>query len=184
MELHMQLFFGLASLVLALCLLVAWAKRGKVVRWALLTLGAGLTLVSYPTLVLVLSHPRDASEEWFKREVPSALVTGVYVDEGIALYLYLLLPGEREPGSYRFSWNDETRELAKDIQGSLESEEGANGVVIPFPFMDSLEREAPLTAHPMPQPAPPLKQSPKPPIEYRSINDVSHWEMIRWVWDV
>lgn len=165
---HVWLFAGLAFGILILLFIVAWARRGRLFRWGAILLGLAVIAASYPVLGGLLSRPRDQTEEWFHRDAKEALVSGVYVDEGVALYLYLMIPGVNEPRSYRFPWSEETRELAESIQGALESEEGqAGGVIIDLPFQPSLERDRPLTAHPAPQPMLPPKKQPKAPIEFK-----------------
>lgn len=167
MELHVQVFAALACGVLVFCLLTAWARRGKFMRWSIIALGVALASGSYPVMVSLLSRPKDVTEEWYYQNAKEALVSGVYVDEGVALYLYLILPELAEPRSYKFPWNDETRKLAQDLQKALEEAQGG-GVMIPYPFQPSLEREKPLTASPVPQPALPPKKQPTPPMHYRS----------------
>lgn len=169
MDRHMMFFAALAATVLLFCILTAWARREKLIRWGVILCGLATLSGAYFVFVDLLSRPRSATEEWFHQNAKEALVTGVYVHEGVALYLYLVLPDLTEPRSYKFPWNDETRELAQSIQGALESEEGQNGVIIPYPFQPSEEREKPLTAHPLPQPKPPTKRQPEPPMEFRAI---------------
>ena len=165
---HVWLFAAIAFGILILLFLVAWARRGRVFRWGAILLGLAVIGASYPVLAGLLSRPKDQAEEWFHRDAKEALVSGVYVDEGVALYLYLMIPGVTEPRSYRFAWSDETRKLAESVQGALESEEGqAGGVIIDLPFQPSLEREKPLTAHPVPQIMPPPKKQPRAPMEFK-----------------
>lgn len=172
--LHVLLFFAFTVGTLGVLLLAAWSRRETAYRWILILLGCGVIVVSYPTFVGLLSRPRTVDEEWYHRHVKEARVAGVFVDEGVALYLYLVLPGMNEPRSYKYPWNDENRKLAESLQDALGSEEGKAGVIVPLPFEPSLEREKPLTAHPIPQPAVPEKngEQPEAPIQYRSASYV------------
>lgn len=166
MEQHVVYFVLLALLIVALCAVVAWSRKERLYRWGAILCGVAILAGTYPASVNLLSRPRDVSEEWFNRNAKEALVTGVYIQEGTALYLYLKLPDVDEPRSYRFPWSEETRKLAQSVQEALESEEGQAGVFIPNPFQPSLERERPLTAHPKPHERPPQKRQPKAPLEF------------------
>ncbi len=160
-------YFILVAVLILLCALAAWSRRERWIRWIIVIIGISLVAGAYPAMIDLLSRPKDVTEEWFQREASEAKVMGVFIDEGTALYLYLMLPGLDEPRSYRFPWSEETRKLAQSLQDALDSKEGQeNGVVIPFPFKPSLEREKPLTAHPMPQLAPPLKRQPRAPLQF------------------
>lgn len=172
MEHHAWIWAGFAALMLGLCLFTAWSRINKWYRWGYILCGIALAIGFYPAQVNLLSRPRNVSEEWFNRHAKEALVTGVYVDEGVALYLYLILPGVHEPRSYKMPWNESTRGLAESLQDALESAEGQEGgVVIPSPFEEpSLEREKPLTAHPRPQQKRPDKLEPRPPMEFRGAS--------------
>lgn len=182
MGVHIQLAAALALGTIFVCLIGAWARRDKLARWGLILCGIMVATAAYPTMAEMLARPKPVDEEWFRREAAEALVTGVYVDEGVALYLYLVLPGLAEPRSYSFPWSDETRELAQKLQEMLGSEEGANGVMIPYPFEPSLEREEPLTPHAVPQPAMPEKEQPQPPVHYRA----ARYEIVEapWWWSL
>jgi hypothetical protein len=184
MENHVLLWSGLTAIVLALCWFTMWARIRHWYRWSFILLGVTVGIAAYPSMLNLLSRPKDVTEEWYHRHAAEALVSGVYVDEGVALYLYLVLPEMREPRSYKFAWNDETRNLAQSLQDSLEEAQG-QGVAIPQPFEPSLEREKPLTAHPVPQTAPPQKQQPDPPIQYRGasykiLEPPWWWKVERW----
>lgn len=164
---HTLLFVGVAVVALLLGWIAIWSQKGRVVRWAAVLLTVLLVGGSYPAYVELLSRPKDVSEEWYLKNVPTATITGVYIREGIALYLYLMLPGIDEPRSYEFPWSDETRELADSIVKALEEAEGG-GVEIenPFNFQPSLERERSKTVHPLPHERLPSKPQPEAPLQY------------------
>lgn len=164
---HVQMFAIFAFGAVGLCLAAAWSRRRTLHRWLLIGLALTVAAAAWPAFSMLLSRPRPVAEEWVHRDAAEALVAGVYVDEGRALYLYLVIPGVDEPRSYSLPWSEETRRLAESIQEALAGEAGGNGVVIDDPFKPSLERDRPLTAHPLPQPAMPDKLQPKPPIEFR-----------------
>lgn len=166
METHIVYFLLLALLIVALCAVVAWSRKERLYRWGAILCGVAIIGGSYPLMVNLLSRPRDVTEEWFNRNAKEALITGVYIQEGTALYLYLKLPGVGEPRSYRFPWSDNTRKLAQSVQEALDSEEGEGGVTLDSPFQPSEEREKPLTAHPKPQSKPPIKKAPRTPLEF------------------
>lgn len=172
MENHVWVWAALAAVILVLCLIVAWTRVNKWYRWGAILCGIAIGCAAYPVQVNLLSRPRNVTEEWFNRHAKEALVTGVYVDEGTALYLYLMLPGVREPRSYKFDWSEATKGLAESLQEALGSEEGQeNGVTIPSPFEEhSLERDKPLTAHPRPQQKLPDKPQPQAPMEFRGAS--------------
>jgi len=141
MELYQGLFTLLAFGVLTLCLVAAWSRRNKWFRWGFVLLSVAVLLGSYPTVTSLLSRPKPVSEEWFYKNAKKALVVGMHVVDGQALYLYLVLPGLTEPRSYKFPWNDETRKLTKELMERMEGEEGQAGVLLDYPFQPSLERE-------------------------------------------
>jgi len=157
---HQYMFAGLSVFLLVLCCLVAWSRKEKHIRWTVIAIGLLTLAGSYPTFVNLLSRPKDVGEEWYYKHAKEAQVIGVFIREGTALYLTLKLPKLDEPRLYAFPWSEETRALAKSLQETMESNPG-EGIMIPYPFEPSLEREKPLLAHPLPQFAP----TPKPPPE-------------------
>ena len=166
MSLHVQVFSLITSLLLVLCLTTAWSRREKLYRWSILLVAFALIPGAYFTMTMLLSLPRDVSDEWYHKNATEALVSGVYVNEGVALYLYLVLPGMSEPRSYVFPWSDKIRELAQQLQEALGSPEGQGGVMITNPFQPSLETEKPLTVHPAPQERLPEKEQPRAPMMF------------------
>lgn len=164
---HALLFGAFTVAVFLLCLLVAWSRRDKLLRWSLMCIALTILPVAYFLVwPAVLSFPREMASEWYYRHVKEVRVAGVYIAEGKAIYLLLVIPGVLEPRYYSIPWGDEARNLAESLQEALESKDAKRGVIIENPFQPSLEREKPLTARPLPQTRPPPKQQPRAPIEY------------------
>ena len=91
-------------------------------------------------------------------DAEKALVYGSKIVEGEALYLLLQLPDMKRPMYYVFPWNKNTKEMSESLEKAKRKakREGSRGIMMLFPFENSLEdREKKF--YPLPQPAMPPK---------------------------
>ncbi len=112
----------------------------------------------------MLGRPKSTRLEVLRSGDREARVIGSYLLEGSGIYLWLQLPGVREPRYYVLPWDEET---AAALQKAIEqnaSQHGA-GIVMQFPFERSWEKRDPIF-HPLPQPKLPEKGGVPPPTIY------------------
>ena len=121
-------------------------RRIGIVTFALILAG------TYATATELLSRTKPISLEWVERNAQSAEVLAYAWEEGVAIYIWLLLPGIGEPRAYALPWSLHTMRQLQ--QGSEEG--GEQGFMLTLPFQWSWEdRESPF--HPVPQPKMPDK---------------------------
>ena len=132
METLIPLFSGLVLVAAALAAISIWTPRRTPVRAAAVVVAALFIPVAYLAVTDLLSKPKPMAHEWFKRHVDEAEVLGVSLDEGNAIYLWLLLDGTPEPRFYRLPWR---RGLAQRLQDLIDEAIEKNGrVMIDNPF--------------------------------------------------
>ncbi len=110
----------------------------------------------------LLGRPKPVGLEWWRDGGSSATLLGSRIEEGRAIYLWLLLDGEPEPRSYALPWS---RSLAEALlQAERQAEANGTGVMVRRPFEPSLDDREPMF-HALPQPALPPKDVLEPPPE-------------------
>lgn len=164
------LLFAAAVLVAgALATIAIWAPRRFIVRAAALAAAAAFMPLAYAAMTELLSRPKPVSFEWAQRAAKEGRLLGAKTVEDEAIYLFLDLPGLREPRAYVLPWR---RELAEELQGAQkQAEEQGGGVVVDQPFDQrryepSLEDRPPMF-YPEPPPALPEKAVPEAPALYQ-----------------
>jgi hypothetical protein len=106
-----------------------------------------------------LSRPKPLDDETRNDELVE--VVSYAANPGVALWLWLALPGVDEPRYYVMPWSEEARKITQQLQ---DGREGGQRMMMINPFEPSLEKER--TVHPLPQFAPPPKIEPPKPKEY------------------
>lgn len=161
METLIIFFALLVGVAAALAAIAVWTPRKTPVRAAAVVIAALFVPVAYFSVSDLLSKPKPMKHEWFKRHVDEAVVLGVSLDEGKAIYLWLRLDDSLEPRFYRLPWQTQ---LAEKLQNLIDEAIQANAVVtIKNPFTKrAFENLGDLNMHIVPPPAPPFKKPPPP----------------------
>ena len=141
-------------------ILAAFVLRSQLKSWTKLT-AIGLVLLYAPYhwfgLQEQLSKPKSVQLEFVHRHAKTANLVGATMKEGVAIWVWLQLPGEVEPRAYRLPWS---RELAQQLQGAQQAgQKNGQGIEMRAPFEESLERREPVF-HARPQEALPEKSVP------------------------
>lgn len=152
------LFVGIAA---ALAAIAVWTPRKTPIRAAAVVVTALFVPVAYLGLQDLLSKPKPMEHEWFKRHVDEAVVLGVSLDEGEAIYLWLRLDDSLEPRFYVLPWRTQ---LAEKLQNLIDEaiEENAT-VTIKNPFSkNAFDNLGDLNVNIRPPPSLPFKKPPPP----------------------
>lgn len=162
MDIIYYLFAGAVAVAAGLASLAIWAPRITRVRVAALALAALFIPVAYVEMAELLSKPKPMSFEWFERASNDALVLGINLDEGRAIYLWLRLSGDSEPRYYVIPWNVRLAEKLEDAADDAVRRSGA--IVLKNPFQKrSQEDMGDLNVEIIPPPVPPQKMPRFPP---------------------
>lgn len=132
-----------------------WRKVGVVL------LGLVFAVTIFVTYAELLSRPKPISFE--RAIVPEVIVLGAVMKEKKAIYLWLAIPGVKEPRSYVLPWD---LQKAKELQKAMQQAKG-NGTRVRMrkPFEKSLEeRQAPMFYAEPQQALPPKPSSAQPGI--------------------
>jgi hypothetical protein len=114
----------------------------------------------------MLGRPKSTRLEVLHRPDADLKVIGSYLVEGAGIYLWLQLPGVREPRYYVLPWDEETASsLQKAIQENAR-DHGA-GIMMQLPGERSWDWRDPVF-HPAPQPMMPEKGGVPPPEVYKA----------------
>ncbi len=150
------LLFAAAVLIAALIAIVSVWSGATANRKAVVLAATGLLIpLAYASQADLLSKPKPVALELFHRATEEAQVVGSTWVEGVAIYVWLRLPGAEEPRAYTLPWS---RHLAEQLQQAGREAESQNGDVrMRRPFDRSIEDEDEVFYAP-PQPAPPEKQ--------------------------
>lgn len=160
LEANLAIFmaYGALGFSIFLIVLLSFAKEFKTRRAAITALFVLVMLTGYISFTDLLSRPKPVDiMTWDKPEAESAVVVGSYLIEKKAIYLLLLLEGEKEPRYYRYPWS---KQMAEQLIQQQQDNRG-NPIIMNFPFEWSWEnREVPFF-HPMPWPKAPQKEERK-----------------------
>lgn len=119
-------------------------------------------LERHPRLALgaagLLGRPKPARLEWL-RAVPEAEVLASHIAEGEAIWLWLALPGRREPFALELPWDLRTARAL--VEARQRAEELGTGLLVRRPLRSSPDDREPMF-HPLPQPPLPPKTVPSP----------------------
>lgn len=126
-------------------------------RWCAVLVSISLMVGVPLSMYELLSRPKEVSKEMFQNPEEVELLS-YYADQGVALYLWILMPGIEEPRYYVIPWEDGGKELERGI-GQAQESAGEQPILIPHLFEPSLETDK--TPYPRPQEAPPQKEAPE-----------------------
>lgn len=112
----------------------------------------------------MLGRPKSTRLEVLRTGDKEAKIIGSYLVEDSGIYLWLQLPGVREPRYYVLPWDEKT---ASALQKAIEenAQHHGAGVVMQLPFERSWDKREPVF-HPLPQPKLPDKGGMPPPMIY------------------
>jgi len=152
------LFTGVAA---ALAAIAVWTPRKTYIRAAAVVVTALFIPIAYLGLQDLLSKPKPMENEWFKRHVDEAVVLGVSLEEGKAIYLWLRLDDSLQPRFYMLPWRTQ---LAEKLQNLIdEAIEEKAIVTIKNPFSkNSFDNLGDLNVNIQPPPSLPFKKRPPP----------------------
>lgn len=127
-----------------------WLKVGAIAT-------AGVLMVAiYLGLNGMMSRPKPMSLEWYRASAEDANVIAATMIEGEAIYLWLRVPQDSEPRSYRMPWSEEAARQLAEAQHAAES--NGREVMMRKPFQSMQGAERPIF-YPEPQPPLPAKQA-------------------------
>lgn len=159
----LYILFACATLLVALLAAIAIrAPRTTSLR----VIAVAITMVFLPFAYLglneILARPKPMTHEWFNAAAKHAMVLGVSLDEGRAIYLWLRVDESLEPRYYRLPWQQRNAEkLQKAVEEAAEEE---LGVRIDNPFSRrSWTNQGEINVELVRPPLPPLKHPPPPP---------------------
>jgi hypothetical protein len=152
-------FTALAALLAAIAIRT---PRATPVRAAAIAVTAAFIPFAYLGLNEILARPKPMTHEWFRAAAEHAMVLGVSLEEGKAIYLWLRVDDTMEPRYYRFPWQQRNAEkLQKAITRAVE--EGL-GVRVENPFSkDSWTSQGEINIDLVRPPGPPMKSPPPAP---------------------
>jgi hypothetical protein len=162
MDILFFMFLAAGVTAVGLAAIAVWAPRHARIR-IIASIGAVLFLpVIYFQFTELLSKPKPVAFEWYERGQGKAEVLSMSLHEGEAIYLWLRLPGSREPRSYVAPWSVK---MAEKLEGALEEAVKQDGrVEMKNPFSKrSLQDWGDLSVEIIPPPIPPLKLPKTPP---------------------
>ena len=157
------ILFACATLLAALLAAIAIrAPRATRLRVAAVAITAGFVPLAYFGLTEILARPKPMTHEWFNASAKQALVLGVSLQEGKAIYLWLRVDDAFEPRYYRLPWQQRNAEkLQKAVEEAAEED---LGVRIDNPFSRrSWTNQGEINVELVRPPVPPMKFPPPPP---------------------
>ncbi len=162
MDVLFFIFAGAIAVAAALASIAIWAPRTTSVRVMAVLIASLFIPIAYVELVEMLSKPKPISFEWFERSAEQAIVLGVSLHEGKAIYMWLRLEDSMEPRYYQLPWR---QKLAEKLEDAIEDAiAGRSSVIITKPFARKNFKEGgELNVKIIPPPTPPLKRPLLPP---------------------
>ena len=162
MDVLFFIFAGAIAVAAALASIAIWAPRTTTVRVTAVLIASLFIPIAYIELAEMLSKPKPMSFEWFERSADQAIVLGVSLHEGKAIYMWLRLEDSMEPRYYELPWR---QKLAEKLEDAIEDAvAGRSSVIITKPFArKNFEEGGELNVKIVPPPAPPLKRPLLPP---------------------
>ncbi|MEJ2175532.1 MAG: hypothetical protein P8Y76_11665 [bacterium] len=156
--------FACATVLAALLAAIAIrAPRATQLRVAAVAITTAFIPFAYLGLTEILARPKPMTHEWFNATAKHAMVLGVSLDEGKAIYLWLRVDDSFEPRYYRLPWQQRNAEkLQKAIEEAAEEDDV--GVRIDNPFSRrSWSNQGEINIELIRPPVPPLKLPQPPP---------------------
>lgn len=163
-------FFSiLAFMILILTLLSIRYVRNFKIRTLVVALFIAMLPVSYVAYSDLIGRPKPIAVEWVRSNIEEAKVIGYVLLEDQGIYLYLGIPGDKEPMSYKLPWDTKTAEKIQKAGEAARKQDTDLMVRNPFgiPYEKSLE-ERERMFYPRPQPKSPDKPAElQAPLEYQ-----------------
>ncbi len=162
MDILFYVFAGATGIAAALASIAIWAPRPTRVRVIALVIAMFFIPVVYVQSVEMLSKPKPMSFEWYERNTDKAVLLGITLDEGKAIYLWLQVADSIEPRNYEVPWN---LRLAEKLEDAVDDAVRRNStIVLKNPFIKrSFEEWGDLNVEIIPPPLPPQKRPPPAP---------------------
>lgn len=136
-----QWYIVAALLAGSLALIAILAPRRWLLKYTALLCTALFLPVTYLTVNDLLSRPKPLQIEIARNHLQNAIVTASLMRENEAIYLWLQMPGVREPRSYQLPWNEQ---MAIDLhKAEREAEAEGTEVQMRMPEDDGIESEKP-----------------------------------------
>ncbi len=155
-------YIGLVGTAAVLGSITIWAPRSTRMRVIAVVVTTLFVPLAYLGLNEILSQPKPMAHEWFKRHVDEAIVLGVSVDEGRAIYLWLRLDRTLEPRYYVLPWRPRLAEKLQNLIDEAIEKEALVKIKNPF-SRKSYDDLGSLNVEIIPPPLPPQKLPPLPP---------------------
>lgn len=137
----MTLYTAFLALSLGLAVLAIWS-RSAWPRVAAVVLLLGIVCLGPVALASLTGEPRRASLEWWARNAEDVEVLGHRIDEDVAIYVYVVLPGYAAPQSIALPYTDKAAEQLQ--QAASEGQQSGQGVRMRRLMDDSLDDAEPL----------------------------------------
>lgn len=145
-------FAGFLAAVLASISL--WTPRKVWIKVCAVATVALFLPTTHVSLVALLGRPKPIRIEWAQRNAPHATVLSAHLQEGKAIYLWLMLEGQEEPRAYVLPWD--SRQARRLHQARREARENGTKVEMRRPFASNRDDGPPVFYAP-PQPPLPRK---------------------------
>jgi len=105
-----SLFAILLIAVLAIAATTIVSKAGQRLKIAALTMTVVVLGFGYYAGTELLGRPKPARLSFAERSSATAVLAGSFYEEGQAIYLWLIFPGQAAPRAYVFAWSQQTAE--------------------------------------------------------------------------
>jgi hypothetical protein len=158
------LYTAFLALGVALAALAIWS-RTLWPRLAAVLLLLGFVVLGPVALASLTGEPRRASLEWWARNAQDVEVLGFQVQEDVAIYVYVVLPGYLAPQSLALPYSDEAAEQLQ--QAAAEGEQTGRGIRMRRLMDTSLDEQEPLFYADPPQALPEKQVTAPAPVEVR-----------------
>lgn len=136
-----QWYIVTAFLAGSLALIAIMAPRRKLLKYTALLCTTLFLPVTYLTVNDLLSRPKPMQIEIAQNHLQNAIVTASLMREDEAIYLWLQMPGIREPRSYQLPWNEQ---MAVELhKAEREAEAEGTEVQMQMPESDTNESDKP-----------------------------------------
>jgi hypothetical protein len=162
MESLIFLFMSLVGVAAVLAYIAIRTPRATPIRVAAVVITALFIPIAYLSLSDLLSKPKPMEHEWFKRHVDEAIVLGVSLQEGEAIYLWLRFDQSLEPRYYVLPWQTQLAEKLENLIDEAIEKEATVKLKNPF-ARKSFDDLGNLNLEIVLPPQPPLKAPRLPP---------------------
>lgn len=117
----------------------------------------GALIGAWGLSIEMMGYAKPSVLELSKRSTEESRVISAFIHENEAIYIWMVLPGEKEPRAYKYPYS---LEMAKELYEALtEAGESGQGMLMGHPF-DSTDGTEEQMFYPDPVPSSPNKQIP------------------------